>query len=159
MSIYNDFKASRFLPWSEEQDGLLGAALPPGPSFVGGTNLVIWQHTSHLITQGALDLITLLVSSPQFSTYCLDTGYLPSRQDALDILRKQGDARMQVLVGALETGRTGSSAHLWVLVAERLGAALGGIWNALRQEPDQDVPDLVARMTRMAAARLEQSLS
>lgn len=159
LSVYNEFKAGLHLPWSEENAGLLGAALPPGPAFVGGTNLVIWQHASQLIAQGALELIAALVTKPRYIEYCLNTGFLPARQEALNLLRSQGDERLQVLVRALETGRTGSSAHVWVLVAERLGAALGGIWNALRQEPDQDVGDLVMRMTRMAAARLEQSLS
>jgi multiple sugar transport system substrate-binding protein len=35
----------------------LGLALPPGPPFVGGSNLVIWQHIAHSNAKDALELV------------------------------------------------------------------------------------------------------
>ena len=55
----------------------LGIALPPGPSFVGGMNLVVWQHTRD--EQECIELIRHLVAPQAQIEYCPLIGLMPAR--------------------------------------------------------------------------------
>jgi multiple sugar transport system substrate-binding protein len=136
----------------------LGIALPPGPSFVGGTNLVIWQHENYQDVKTALELIQYLIGSPSYIRLCLNSFFLPARISALCNPLLANDPHYSVLVNALQTGRSHSSAHLWVLLAERLGSAISMILANLAENPNQNVAQLVARQTGLVASRLEQTM-
>ena len=156
--ILETARKGRAAPVAAQMIDRLGVALPPGPSFVGGTNLVIWQHESHQDIQTAFELIQYLIDSPDYTRLCLKSDFLPARIAALCDPLLTDDPHYSVLVKALQTGRSHSSAHLWVLLAERLGNAIAAIWNVLRENPNENVEKLVAKQTGVVASRLEQAL-
>ena len=59
----------------------VGVALLPGPSYVGGSNLVVWKHTAH--EEAALELVRFLTSPTAEMTAHRATGLLPARRDLL----------------------------------------------------------------------------
>ena len=156
--VLNRFRAGQGLGWSAGLDSMLAAAQTPGPAFVGGSNLVIWQHADPDSLTRALDFIVQWTRSPAMLNYCRHSDMLPAREELLAALVAEGDPRIQVLIAALRGGRTPVSAQTWIPVAERLGGAFGWIWAELRKDPAQDIAGLIKHATELAVQRLEHSL-
>jgi multiple sugar transport system substrate-binding protein len=157
--IIGKLRRSEVVSWSPDLPSRLGVAVPPGPSFVGGTNLGIWAHAGQASVQTSLHLMEYLLNSPAYTRLCLDSDFIPPSLPALADERLAGDPHYGVLVSALRSGRTHASAHLWVLLAERLGAAMNNLWFKLRQNPELDTQAEVRKLTESVAARLEQTLA
>jgi multiple sugar transport system substrate-binding protein len=103
----------------------IGIALPPGPSFVGGSSLIVWKHSRH--DRDAVDLVHFLLSASAQREYCQRTGYLPVRRDVLVEPPFSTDRRFRVFALALSTGKPFSVVKSGGLLESRMATMLGKI--------------------------------
>jgi multiple sugar transport system substrate-binding protein len=154
-----------FMKWLRRQGvtpytlSRIGISLLPGPSFVGGTSLVIWKHVAYDHDQLATDLVRFLVTSPALLEFYHQAGLLPARRDLLAQPPFNTDAHYQNIVEALEAGRPHSRITLWGLVEDRLITALADIWNEVRANPERDIAALVEHTIVPLAQRLDATLA
>lgn len=134
----------------------LGVAIPPGPAFVGGSNLVVWQHSCQ--AQEAVDLIRFLVSKEAQLDYCHHAGLLPVRPDVFAEPPYATDPHYQTIGEALRTGRAFPVVPKWEIIEGKLADAMIWLWNALLAASDQDVDALIIPYVRSVARRLTESL-
>jgi multiple sugar transport system substrate-binding protein len=137
----------------------IGIALPPGPSFVGGTTLAIWKHLRHDQAQTAVDLIRYLVTDPAWLDFYLQSGMLPARLDLLARPAFGDDPHYQMMIQSLQRGRTHARLAMWGLIEERLTATLAQIWHEIRGNPAQDTAALISKYINPLAQRLEATLT
>jgi multiple sugar transport system substrate-binding protein len=154
-----------FLKWLRQRGvspftlSRIGASLLPGPSFVGGTSLVIWKHVAIDHEQLVVELVRYLVTSPALLDFYHHAGLLPARRDLLTQPPFSTDPHYQKIVEALEGGRPHSRITMWGLVEDRLIATLAHIWNEVRADPAQDIAALVERNIAPLAQRLTATLA
>jgi multiple sugar transport system substrate-binding protein len=137
----------------------IGVALPPGPSFVGGTGLVIWKHVSYDHEQLAVELARHLVTSPALLDFYRLAGLLPARRDLLAQPPFGTDPHYQKIIEALVAGRPHSRIPMWGLVEDRLATTLAHIWNEVRANPSQDIAPLIESNMVPLAQRLDATLA
>ncbi len=135
----------------------VGVALPPGPPLVGGSNLVIWQHSRH--EQAALDLVRFLVSSSAQKEYCQHAGILPVRLEVLDQPPYSTSPHLQGYVRAMQHGRPFPTVRLAGMLEDRLATALGQISADVIARPDSDLDTLISSRLEPLARRLETALT
>jgi len=152
--------------WNMRQRGIspytlsrIGIALPPGPSFVGGTMLAIWKHLRHDQQTLAVDLIQYLVTDAAWQDFYFQSGMLPARLDLLAHPIFADDPHYRVMIQALQQGRTHARLPMWGLIEERLTAALAQIWAEIRSDPAQDTAALISKHIDLLARRLEATLT
>jgi multiple sugar transport system substrate-binding protein len=134
----------------------IGLALPPGPAFVGGSNLIVWQHTRHV--QEAVDLVRFLISKQTQLDFCRAGSFLPARLDVLSEPPYATDVHYQVIVEALKTGRAFPMIPKWGDVEEKLGRGLVWLWDTLLANPGMDSAALVRPYIEATARRLAITL-
>ncbi len=134
----------------------LGVALPPGPSFVGGTNLVVWQHTRCLAE--CIELIRHLVSPQAQLEYCPVIGMMPVRMEALADPFYSADPYYKILAEALRQGRVSTSFPLWGVVEDRLSADFAQIWVELFNQPEESLDEILIRHLNLLTRRLDITL-
>jgi multiple sugar transport system substrate-binding protein len=161
--------AGPWLPYSlrlqndmEQWMPYLGIALLPGPSFVGGSSLVIWKHAKN--PTDAVDLIKQLTSTIFQSEYCLISAMLPARQDVWTDEFIRSHEYLPVFNNALRMGRGLPPTALWGIVEDRLSKTLAAIWQDLYalNMPGKQIDGLdgiVAKHLDALAARLDITLS
>jgi multiple sugar transport system substrate-binding protein len=137
----------------------IGVALPPGPSFVGGTELIVWKHVPYDRQQLAIELVRHLVTSPALQDYYYMTGLLPARRALLAEPPFSTDPHYQKIIEALTSGRTHSRITMWGLVEDRLATLFAQIWSEVRADPTQDIAALVERNVVPLAQRLEATMT
>jgi multiple sugar transport system substrate-binding protein len=131
----------------------MGAVPVPGVPFVGGQDLVIWNHSRH--ESAALKLIQFLhtdeagkqlcplyglpVSENAWETPPFDTGFYP------------------VFKTAIQKGR-GFQGQLWGLVEKRLTDEYADIWADVLKSPDAQLDTIVETRLSNLAHRLQLSL-
>jgi ABC-type glycerol-3-phosphate transport system substrate-binding protein len=130
----------------------IGIAPPPGPAYVGGSNLVIWRYTNR--ARVALELVRFLTSHQIQLDFCSQAGPLPVRLDVLDGPPYTTDPHYRVTVEALRTGRPYPSFVQWGLVEDRLSAAFIRLWDDILADPGQDLEVVIARHLKPVARRL-----
>ncbi len=134
----------------------LGIALPPGPSFVGGMHLVVWQHARYF--QECIELIRYLVTPAAQSQYCPILGLLPVRTEALAEPYYSADPHYKVLVEALHKGRSATGFALWGMVEDKLSASLIQVWWDIFNRPEDSLDAILSRHLDALAARLDITL-
>jgi multiple sugar transport system substrate-binding protein len=137
----------------------IGVALLPGPSFVGGTNLVVWKHVAVDHEQLAPELVRYLVTTPALLNFYHLTGLLPARRDLLAQPPFSTDPHYQKIIEALLAGRPHSRIPMWGLVEDRLVTMLAHLWDEVRADPTQDIAALVERNMVPLAQRLDATLA
>jgi multiple sugar transport system substrate-binding protein len=135
----------------------LGVALPPGPPYVGGSNLVIWKHTRQ--RDVALRLIRNLISPDVQANFCQQIGLLPTRLEALQRPPYSTDPRYQVLAHAAQSGRSYPTLLRWGLIEENLSRTLMQIWSDLAANPRCDLDMLFGQRIDPLAKRLNNLLA
>jgi multiple sugar transport system substrate-binding protein len=154
-----------FLKWLRRQGvppytlARIGVSLLPGPSFVGGTNLVVWKHAAVDHEQIAADLVHYLVTSPALLEFYHQAGMLPARLDLLARPPFSTDPHYQVMIQALQQGRTHARLPMWGLVEDRLTTTLAHIWNEVRADPTQNMAALIEKNMVPLAQRLDATLA
>ncbi len=134
----------------------LGISLTPGPSFVGGMNLVAWQHTPH--PQESIELIRFLVSAEAQIECCPRIGMMPTRLDAFADPYYSDNPHQQVLVAALHKGRVFTRFPLWGMMEERLAIAFAQVWLDIFSKPEPNLSAILARHLDALAQRLDITL-
>jgi multiple sugar transport system substrate-binding protein len=134
----------------------LGIALPPGPSFVGGMNLAIWQHTRH--EQECVELIRHLVAPKEQLEYCPILGLMPASEEALADSFYSADPHYKVLVEALHKGRVPTGFPLWGMVEDKLSASFSQIWSDLFSRHDDSLDMILSRNLDALSDRLDVTL-
>jgi multiple sugar transport system substrate-binding protein len=135
----------------------LGVALPPGPPYVGGSNLVIWKHTQQ--REAAVRLIRSLISPDVQASFCQHIGLLPTRLEALRRPPYSTDPRYQVLAQAAQSGRSYPTLLRWGLIEENLSRTLTQIWSDLAADPRSDLDKLFAQRIDPLVKRLNSLLA
>jgi multiple sugar transport system substrate-binding protein len=131
----------------------LGVGLPPGPSFVGGSHLVIWKHSSK--AELALKLIQFLMRPSAQVTHSQNIGLLPSRLDALASPLFSTDPVWQVAARGLRSGRSFHVTRAWGLMEDRLTTEFGALWNESLSNPDLDLDAVIGKRMDLLARRLD----
>ncbi len=123
----------------------LGVALPPGPSFVGGSNLVMWKHAKGERKKIKLDWVTHLTTTDAQRSICLATGLLPAAKELLTEAPYSTDPHYRVFVKALETGRPLPQVPFWGAIEAALIQVFGNIWSDLKEDPQASVRSVVSK--------------
>jgi len=132
-------------------------ALPPGPPYVGGSNLVIRKHTRQ--RDAAVRLIRSLISPDVQASFCQHDGLLPTRLEALKRPPYSTDPRNQELARAAQRGRSYPTLLRWGLIEENLSRTLTQIWSDLAADPRRDLDGLFAQRIDPLATRLNNLLA
>jgi multiple sugar transport system substrate-binding protein len=111
-------------------------ALPPGASFVGGSNLVVWKHSHH--ADAAIKLIRFLTQAAAQVSYSQFIGLLPVRMEALSLSPFSEDPCWQMAVKGLKSGRSFPTIRLWGLIEDRLRVGLSAVWADVLAHPEAD---------------------
>ena len=136
-------------------DAKLGIAPPPGPAFVGGSNLIVWQHTRRL--QGAIDLVRLLTSrEAQMDLRLLRS--VPTRREVLTEPPYTSIAHFRVIAQALEGGRPFPVSPKWGTVENALANLLVYLWEHIPANQDRDLESAIKPYLDSLAQRLTITL-
>ena len=132
----------------------LGVALMPGVPFVGGGDLVIWNHSRH--ESSALKLVQFLHST-EAGRYLYPWFGLPIREADWSISPFDTEI-YQLFRTAIRYGRSFPPARLWGLVEKRLTDTLADIWAEVLKEPESRIGSIVESHISDLANRLQLSL-
>jgi multiple sugar transport system substrate-binding protein len=138
------------------QGDSIAVALPPGPSFVGGSNLMIWKHSRN--PEAAVKLVRFLTQKAAQVAYCPYIGLLPARLEALAEAPFSSDPFWQVAARGVESGRIFPTIRLWGLVEDRLTAGFSAVWADLLADPSLKPETTLEKHLAPLAARLEPLL-
>ncbi len=134
----------------------LGIALVPGVPFVGGANLVIWQHSYHHST--ALELIRFL-TSVKMQEICFRAFWmLPTRVEALSKEPFTTDLNWKVVRESLVRGKAFKGAYMWGMVEDALVSTLASIWKIVFTEPKVNIRGLLKEHLDGLAHTIESAL-
>jgi len=137
-------------------DNRIAVALPPGASFVGGSNLVIWKYSHN--AEAAVKLIRFLSQSAAQVSYCQTIGLLPARLEALGDPAFASDPFWQVAIQGVQSGRSFPTMRLWGLVEDRLAGGLGAVWSDVLADPSGDPLPILEKHLAPLAKRLDPLL-
>jgi len=140
----------------------LSVALTPGVTWMGGTDLVVWQHVSRFSrTREALvmDLVRFLTSQSFQSAYAQRTEFLPVRHDVLDAPPFSTDPLYRLMAQGLRTGRTFPSIAAWGLVEDKITPTLERIWKEVLTNSAQDLDAIIAKYIDPLTQRLDTALA
>ncbi len=140
-------------PGFADQAHKVGIALPPGPSFVGGSDLIVWRHARY--ESECIELIRHLVSPQVQIELCPAGGLLPVRMDALADPYYTDDPYNKVLVEALHQGRIPTPFALWGMVEDKLSTSFAQIWADIFTRPGDSLDAILARHLEGLARRLD----
>jgi multiple sugar transport system substrate-binding protein len=131
----------------------LGVALPPGPSFVGGSHLVVWKQSQQ--AEAALRLVRFLTERGPQLAYSQAVGLIPTRQEALAEPPFATHPFWQLATRGLRTGRSFRVTRSWGLMEDRLTLALAAVWGDTLADPEADLDGLISRRLEPLAKRLD----
>jgi multiple sugar transport system substrate-binding protein len=140
----------------------LGVALTPNVTWIGGTDLVVWQHVSRFSRARealVLDLVRFLTSQKFQGTYGQQANYLPVRHDVLDAPPFGTDPVYRTLTQGLRTGRTFPTIAAWGLFEDRILPTLEQIWKDLLTDSPHDLDAIIAKHIDPLAQRLDMALA
>jgi multiple sugar transport system substrate-binding protein len=137
----------------EELRGQLGVALPPGPSFVGGSHLVVWKHSQQ--AQAAARLVRFLTERGPQLAYSQAVGLIPTRPEALAEPPFATHSFWQLATLGLRTGRSFRVTRSWGLMEDRLTTALAGVWADVLAGAEADLDGVIRRRLEPLAKRLD----
>jgi multiple sugar transport system substrate-binding protein len=132
----------------------LGVVSMPGSPFVGGQDLVVWNHSRHkpaaiklieflhsdIAGKGLYPLYGLPVSESAWENPPFDTGFYP------------------IFKAAIRQGR-GFQGQLWGLVEKRLTDEYADIWADVMKSPESQMASIVESHLNNLANRLQLSIS
>jgi multiple sugar transport system substrate-binding protein len=133
--------------------GEFAVAQMPGPSFVGGSNLVIWKYSRQ--AEAALQLTRFLTRPDiQFRLVRL-IGLLPVRIEVLNTPPFSSETYWQIAAQALLSGRTFPSIRLWGVIEDRLAVGMDAVWKDVLAHPGADPQDALVRFLAPLCQRLD----
>ena len=135
----------------------LGVALPPGPSFVGGSDLVVWANKTDAAS--AWDLLLFLTEPESVLAMYKLTGLAPAKLSLLNSREVLKRAFGPTLNRAMETGRSLPNHRFSGMVEDNLHYAFGLVWADLLKSPQADPRELLTRHLTMLKERLELAMN
>lgn len=121
----------------------LGVALPPGPAFVGGSNLVVWANKAD--QEPAWELVRFLSEPDSVLTMSGLTGLAPASLNILNSPQGLGRSFGPIFNRAIETGRSLSNHRFSAMVEDNLHYAFGLVWADLLKSPDNVPHEILKR--------------
>ena len=138
----------------------LGVTSIPGQPWVGGDNLVVWQHAQDdpRREKAAVDLALHLISHEVQTKYCQgDTFAIPTRLDSMCNFPLPGSEGTLQVERSLREGRSYRPIALWGRVETQLSSALNHIW--LDIFVGMPVDNAIQRQLEPVAQKLEMALN
>ncbi|MGB8648082.1 MAG: extracellular solute-binding protein [Anaerolineae bacterium] len=132
-------------------------SMPPVPSFVGGSHLVIWKHSSKI--ELVLKFVAFLSNTQQQVDYSVRIGHLPATLSALASAPFSTDPLWQMAAHSLHTGRTFPATRSWGLIEDRLATEFGAIWEKVFADPDLDLDAVLKERLDTLAEQIDPLLS
>jgi ABC-type glycerol-3-phosphate transport system substrate-binding protein len=142
----------------EEAYRCIGVTLPPGPTFIGGSNLALISQPNAEQAELILDLFAWLTSSEIQAELVRTTGLLPVRRDAYTGHFMEENEHHPVILHGLQTGKTLPIIKAWGSIEERLLQAYAHIWNKLRTEAPRSLRALLLEELALLEMRLNPML-
>lgn len=139
-----------------ELSSQLSVAPFPGPSYLGGSYLVVWRHTPR--SEAALKLIRFLTQTPVQVHYSQSMGLVPVRLEALLHPTLANDPVFQTAIQAVRQSRSLPAMRSWGIVQDKLTIAFGELWAEVLSQPDLDLRAAIQRRLEPLAKRLDLSL-
>ncbi len=137
--------------WQE----LIGVAQMPGPSFLGGSHLVVWRHSPQ--ERAALALVRYL-TSPEAQAALAEVNLVPVRQAVLNSQAYRAEALHRAFVSAIDHGRAFPIFPLWGTVEDQLATAFTRIWRELHAQSNASVATVIHDQLAPALRRLNLML-
>lgn len=135
----------------------LGVAPVPGVPFVGGANLIIWQHSPYQAL--AIEVIRFLTSQ-RIQDACFQAfNLLPTRVEALQKEPFETNPHWRVIKQSLLEGRAFKGSFMWGMVEDEFVNLLNSIWNVLFTDSEADVKKLVKERMDDFATKINAVLS
>jgi ABC-type glycerol-3-phosphate transport system substrate-binding protein len=134
----------------------LGIAQPPGPSFVGGSNLIVWANK--IDAAPAWDLLLFMTEPDSVLTMFKLTGLAPAKLSLLNSREVLQRPFGPILNHAMETGRSLPNIRFSGLVEDNLHYAFGLVWSDILKSPHADLRDILTRHLVPLRERLEQAM-
>jgi multiple sugar transport system substrate-binding protein len=134
-----------------------GLAVQPGIPFLGGSNLVIWNHVPPVQEALAVDLVRFLTAPDIMMTEFQKAKYVPANLEALN--QVEMDPTYLPLTQSLKQGRPFKRVPLWGLVEDKLVKALNNIWHKIFAAPDPNVEQIIRDTLLPLEDRLNITLS
>lgn len=126
-----------FRATSPEISAKLGVALAPGPTYVGGSSLIVWRNTRQ--PDEAVALVRHLTTHEVQLEYARQTGFLPARSSTLNDAYFLADPHLGVFVQSVAQGRTYADLRLSGLIENMLSDAISYVWREIVADPRTDV--------------------
>lgn len=121
----------------------LGVALAPGPAFVGGSNLVVWENNT--IDQDiAWELLSFLSEPESVLSIFKMTGLTPARKSLLNLNQVRSREYGSVFNRAVETGRSLPNHCFSGMVEDMLQYAFGLVWADVLKYPYLDPREILS---------------
>jgi ABC-type glycerol-3-phosphate transport system substrate-binding protein len=136
--------------------GKLGVAPIPGPSFLGGTALVLFNHCQ--APEKALEFIRFLVSPEVQVEFTPLIGCLPTRHECWKMPPYSNHQMFQTFYQAFSQGRGLPAVPLWGKIEGELLRVFSMIWQELFTAENPDTALVVRRHLGALARRLSLSL-
>jgi multiple sugar transport system substrate-binding protein len=135
----------------------LGVAPLPGIAFLGGSNLVVWEHVKNKLA--AIRLIRFLTSERVQKVYPQRVGFYPARNETLAKPPYTNDPVFREIAAHLESGRAYPAVSLWGIIERRLPRAFSDIWQDYLQNPEEaDLDAILHKHLDPLAKRLSLTL-
>ncbi|MBN1920579.1 MAG: extracellular solute-binding protein [Anaerolineae bacterium] len=134
----------------------IGVTPPPGVPYVGGSHLVIWEHSRNV--RDALKLIRFLTEARAMQRYAPEAGKLPARLSALSAASVPFHASLNSLVRGLVDSRSFHSVPLWGMIEDRLATTLRDIWSDVLESPETDSVAIIDRHLQALTRSLELAI-
>jgi multiple sugar transport system substrate-binding protein len=119
------------------------AAMPTGIPFIGGSNLVVWQHVAPAHESLAIELVRFLTGQQVQRSYNTKINYFPTRLDVMQSAPFSTDAFHQILIDGLNSGRTFPAINRWSIVEDALTQVLSQLWEDISSNPNQEDMDII----------------
>jgi multiple sugar transport system substrate-binding protein len=129
----------------------------PGKHFMGGSNLVVWNHTRG--ERPALDLVRFLTSPAVLERCALPLATIPPRLSALESVQANPDPNLRAYAAAVRNGRAYENVPMWGLIEYRLLPVLLQIGAAAISDDNLDLDGLIRKQIETLAQRLNITLA
>lgn len=129
----------------------------PKPYFIGGTNLVVWQHSSQV--EAAVELVQFLTSAESMAQIVSPFQVFPPRLEVMSTLEFLADPLLKTLGDVASAGRSYPAVKLWGMIEKRLIDVLLDLRSTALADPSANLDALIDQRITTLAHRLNIALS
>jgi multiple sugar transport system substrate-binding protein len=133
--------------------GEFSAAQLPGPSFVGGSNLVVWKYTRR--AEAAVQFARYLTRADVQERLIRLIGHLPVRVEVLERPPFANEPYWRLGAQALLSGRSFPSIRLWGVIEDRLAGGMDAVWKEVLAHPEVDSQVALVRFLTPLCQRID----